>query len=60
MKDEYDFSKAEQGKFFILLEEIQVPIYLDKDVFLYLTQKREFDSDKIRNLINDLLRRISK
>lgn len=57
MKDEYDFSKAEQGKFFVPLEEIQVPIYLDQDVFLYLSQKCDFDADKIRNLINDWLRK---
>jgi len=25
MKDEYDFSNAEQGKFFVPLEEIQIP-----------------------------------
>ena len=57
MRKEYDFSKAEQGKFYVPLEEIQMPIYLDKDVFLYLSQKCEFDSDKIRNLINDWLRK---
>ena len=57
MKEEYDFSKAEQGKFYVPLEEIQMPIYLDKDVFLYLSQKCGFDSDKIRDLINDWLRK---
>jgi len=56
MKEEYDFSNAEQGKFYVPLEDIQMPIYLDKDVFLYLSQKCEFDSDKIQNLINDWLR----
>ncbi len=34
MKEEYDFSKAEKGKFYVPLEEIQMPIYLDKDDFL--------------------------
>ncbi len=31
MKDEYDFSNAEQGKFYIPAEDIQVPIYLDQE-----------------------------
>ena len=29
MKKEYDFSNAEQGKFFGALEELQIPVYLD-------------------------------
>lgn len=31
MKDEYDFDGAEQGKFYRPLEELDIPIYLDKD-----------------------------
>jgi len=48
---------VEQGKFHVPVEKIQMPIYLDKDVFLYLSQQCDFDSDKIRNLINDWLRK---
>jgi hypothetical protein len=32
MKGEYDFSKAEQGKFHVLTEDIRIPIYLDKNI----------------------------
>ncbi|WP_133512337.1 hypothetical protein [Candidatus Thiosymbion oneisti] len=32
MKDEYDFTDAEQGKFYRPLEELDIPIYLDKEV----------------------------
>jgi hypothetical protein len=32
MKDEYDFSGAEQGKFYRPIEELDIPIYLDKEV----------------------------
>jgi len=39
MKDEYDFSNAEQGKFYVPAEAIQIPIYLDDDVALYLAEK---------------------
>jgi len=39
MKDEYDFSNAEQGKFYRPLEELDIPIYLDKDVKEYFMQK---------------------
>lgn len=32
MKDEYDFTDAEQGKFYKPIEELDIPIYLDRDV----------------------------
>jgi len=32
MKEEHDFSNAEQGKFYLPAENIQIPIYLDRDV----------------------------
>ncbi len=57
MKDEYDFSNAEQGKFYIPIEEIQLPIYLDKDVADFLNKKCEFNSERLQVLINDLLRK---
>jgi hypothetical protein len=56
MKDEYDFSQAEQGKFFIPIEDIQLPIYLDKDIFQYLRQQCG-DNDGLQVLVNDLLRK---
>ena len=39
MKDEYDFSDAEQGVFFRPLEELDIPIYLDKEVREYFLNK---------------------
>ena len=30
MENEYDFSKAEQGKFYRPIEELEIPVYLDK------------------------------
>ncbi|HEY4563647.1 MAG TPA: hypothetical protein VIJ36_11735 [Thermoanaerobaculia bacterium] len=32
MKDEYDFSKGERGKFYRPDARFNVPIYLDKDI----------------------------
>jgi hypothetical protein len=57
MKDEYDFSHAEQGKFYIPIEEIQIPIYLDQDIQQYLNQIGGFNPDKLRVLVNDILRK---
>ncbi len=57
MKDEYDFSHAEQGKFYIPIEEIQIPIYLDQDIQQHLNQIGGFNPEKLRVLVNDLLRK---
>jgi hypothetical protein len=57
MKDEYDFSNAEQGKFYVPAEEIQIPIYLDKDIAQYLNQKCGGATDGLQALVNDLLRK---
>lgn len=57
MKDEYDFSNAEQGKFYIPHQEIQVPIYLDQDIVRFLSQKCERESVILQELVNDLLRK---
>ncbi|WP_426993100.1 hypothetical protein [Methylomonas sp. CM2] len=57
MKDEYDFSNAEQGKFYVPLEDIQIPIYLDRDIALYLSEKCQSNPENLQLLVNDLLRK---
>ncbi len=55
MKDEYDFSKAEQGKFYRPGEELKIPVYLDEDVISYL-RARTGGAD-LSALINQILRK---
>lgn len=55
MKDEYDFSNAEQGKFYVPAEDIQMPIYLDQDIAKYLSGK--CPGGDLQALVNDLLRK---
>ena len=57
MKDEYDFSNAEQGKFYVPIEKIQMPIYLDSDVMQFLNTKCDFNPERLNDLINNLLRK---
>jgi len=57
MKEEYDFSNAEQGKFYVPVEDIQLPIYLDQDVIQYLNEKRLTTQEGLQLLVNDLLRK---
>ena len=56
MKDEYDFTNAEQGKFYVPVEEIEMPIYLDKDISEFLRQNQK-NLNNLQTLVNDLLRK---
>lgn len=57
MKEEYDFTNAQQGKFYIPLEEIEVPIYLEKDVAHFFADKIKGKKETLQSLINELLRK---
>lgn len=58
MKKEYDFSNAEQGKFYVPMGEIRLPIYLDKDIEAFLTQKAQKDGkSSLQAIVNELLRK---
>ncbi|MEW6200630.1 MAG: hypothetical protein AB1546_01530 [bacterium] len=54
MRREYDFSGAEQGKFYRPVEKLEIPVYLDKEVkefFVKAASKRNIGLDKIVNII---------
>lgn len=57
MKDEYDFSNAEQGKFFVPVEDIQTPIYLDRDILQFLNTQGAKRGESLETLVNALLRK---
>lgn len=57
IRDEYDFSNAGQGKFYVPVEDIQLPIYLDKDFVQYLNEKCPSKQESLQTLVNDLLRK---
>lgn len=59
MKEEYDFTDAEQGKFYRPLEELDIPIYLDKDVKEFFVNKmRKSDHPySLSEIVNSLLKK---
>ncbi len=59
MKDEYDFSGAEQGKFYRPIEELDIPIYLDKEVkeFFLKRLKAKGEQFSLNQVINALLKK---
>jgi hypothetical protein len=57
MKPEYNFSKGQRGKFFKANAELRLPIYLDADVQLYLTERAADKGVPLGEMVNGLLKR---
>ena len=57
MKKEYDFSKAEQGKFYRPIETLTIPIYLEKEVKEFFNQKALAEKIELSKIINLILRK---
>jgi uncharacterized protein YueI len=56
MKTEYDFSKAEQGKFYNVNATFHYPIYLEPDVQNFFNQIAEQKNIDVQVLVNEFLR----
>ena len=57
MKDEYDFSKSERGKFYNANAQLNIPIYLDPDVLQYFSEKAKAKGVEVNTMVNDLLKK---
>ena len=56
MKDEYDFSGAERGKFYRPDATLNLPVYLDDDVRSVLQREAKEKGIEVNELVNDLLK----
>lgn len=56
MKAEYDFSKAERGKFYRPDASFSFPIYLEAEVSNFLNKLAEQKQVDVQDLVNDWLR----
>ena len=57
MKDEYDFSKGERGKFYRPDAKFNLPIYLDDDVLAYFNERAASKGIEVNQLINEMLQK---
>ena len=57
MKREYDFSKAERGKFYRKGAQLRLPIYLDAKLQRQLELIAQKKGKDIGEMVNDLVRR---
>ena len=58
MKKEYDFTNAEQGKFYRPIEELDIPIYLDDEIkyFFYKNLKENNNNFSLNSIVNSLIK----
>lgn len=57
MKQEYDFSGGERGKFYHAEAELAIPIYLDPDVAVFVHKVSAQKGIYVATLVNDWLRK---
>lgn len=57
MREEYDFSNGVRGKFFVPKEELEIPVYLDKDVREFILERISKSQIDVHTLVNQVLRR---
>ena len=57
MKKEVDFSKAEQGKFYRPMEELETPVYLDKELKAFYSKKALKKNVDLNKVVNAVLRK---
>jgi len=56
MKQEYDFSKGERGKFFRKNAKLNLPVYLDDEIQSYLQERAKSKGVAVAQLVNEMLR----
>ena len=57
MKEEYDFSKGERGKFYQPDVELRIPVYLQRDIAEFLQKLASEKGCDVEAIVNDWLRR---
>ena len=57
MKQEYDFSGGERGKFYHAEAELDIPIYLDPDIAIFVRKIATQKGVDVATLVNDWLRK---
>ena len=57
MKKEYNFSTAEQGKFYRPIDELEIPVYLDKDVEKFFYQRAVGRNIDLKQVVDTVLRK---
>ena len=56
MKNEYDFSNGERGKFFSADAQFNLPVYLDADNFSFIEEIAKRKDSDVSTVANEMIR----
>ncbi len=56
MKNEYDFSKGERGKFYKPDLELNIPVYLEPEILSFVKSIAEKKNSDISTVVNKLIK----
>jgi cytidylate kinase len=56
MKKEYDFSQGERGKFYRPNTKLNLPVYLDEEVLVFVQRIARRRKTDLSSVVNQLLR----
>ena len=56
MKKEYDFSKGERGKFYKSDLKLNLPIYLEPEIFSFVESIAEKKHSDLSTVVNELIK----
>ncbi|MBA3532126.1 MAG: hypothetical protein H0T73_09425 [Ardenticatenales bacterium] len=56
MKDEYDFSRGERGKFYRSNAELNIPVYLEPDVARFVQELARAKNLAVETIVNEWIR----
>jgi hypothetical protein len=57
MRDEYDFSKGERGRFYQPDASLNLPVYLDDEVRLYFERQAKAKGKELGEIVNEILKK---
>ena len=57
MKDEYDFPRAERGKFYYAVAEPVPPVHLEPEILRYIPGRATSQGTTVSALVNRLLKK---
>lgn len=57
MKEEYDFSKGERGKFYRENVKLNIPIYLEPDVLTFVENIAKKKGMDVETIVNQMIKR---
>ena len=57
MKEEYDFSKGERGKFYHPDADFNLPIYLEPEIAIFIKKLSQTKNTDMNYIVNSLLKK---